>query len=68
MINEDVKKNFSSIPVNEDESMIIEATREQFAIFAQDMNNRLPDGRLKSIMMTKLEEACMFAIKSISHK
>jgi hypothetical protein len=68
MTNEDVKRNFDYIVVSVDDQERINSIREQYGLFAQRLNEFLPEGRLKSIAMTKLEESSMFAIKSISHK
>jgi hypothetical protein len=68
LTTEDVIKNFSSVPVNNQQTERIDVTRSFYQEMAINLNNLLPEGRLKSIAMTKLEESCMFAIKAISHK
>jgi hypothetical protein len=40
--------------------------RETFIEFADFLNNTLPDGRAKSIAMTELETASMWAHKALS--
>ena len=69
MTTEDVKKNFIS-PDFTGKDFIPDTyeIEKYFYTLAIWLNDTLPDGRLKSIAMTKLEESCMFAIKSISHK
>jgi hypothetical protein len=68
MTNEDVKKNFSSITVNEEQISEMNIVFNAYSNMAITLNERLPEGRLKSIAMTKLEESLIFATKSISHK
>jgi hypothetical protein len=68
LTTEDVIKNFSSVPVNNQQTERIDVTRSFYQEMAINLNNLLPEGRLKSIAMTKLEESCMIAIKAISHK
>ncbi len=40
--------------------------RKEFKIFAEILDNILPDGRAKSVMFTELENASMWAHKSIA--
>jgi len=64
----DVTKNFSRVSVGEQEQTDIDFIARKIKDLAEYMNQYLPDGRLKSIAFTKLEECAMFATKSISHK
>lgn len=40
--------------------------RAQYKAFAEYLDSELPDGREKSLVFTKLEEASMFSHKSIA--
>ncbi len=68
MTNEDVVKNFMLGKVTDEEKDGLTLMMFAFSEFAKELNDILPEGRLKSIAMTRLEECSMFAIKSISHK
>lgn len=42
--------------------------RDRFVIMAEDLNHDLPEGRAKSIALTELESASMWAHKSLVNK
>ena len=42
--------------------------RDLFVIIAEDLNQDLPEGRAKSIALTELESASMWAHKSLVNK
>lgn len=46
----------------------LENMREGFTELSKLLQLALPDGRYKSIVLTKLEETAMFATKSLSHR
>ncbi len=46
----------------------IEDTREAFATVAQFVLENMKDSREKSLVLTKLEEACMWTIKDITRE
>lgn len=46
----------------------IEDTREAFATVAQFVLENMKDSREKSLVLTKLEEACMWTIKGITRE
>lgn len=50
---------------NEDAESLVEV-REWFQKLALGLQEKLPEGRYKSLVRTKLEEAAMFATKSFS--
>lgn len=61
----DIDRIFDSFPpVNEEEALAHEEVREAFKRIARTMSN-LPNGRERSIVMTKLEEASFFAHAAI---
>ncbi len=68
MTTEDIKKNFIRPDLTDNNEPTIHEIEKYFYTLAIYLNEALPDSRLKSIAMTKLEESCMFAIKSITHK
>lgn len=59
---------FYSKQMNDNQLVIAEMVRDRFAGLAQMLEASLYQGRYKSIVMTKLEEAAMFATKSITHE
>lgn len=46
----------------------IDTTREEFTKITTYILENLKDSREKSLVLTKLEEACMWAIKGISRE
>lgn len=46
----------------------IDTTREEFTKITTYILERLKDSREKSLALTKLEEACMWAIKGITRE
>lgn len=46
----------------------IDTTREEFTKITAYILENLKDGREKSLVLTKLEEACMWAIKGITRE
>ena len=67
-MGEDILIRFDSLTVNEEGQKIISSNREAFKLLASQLDKNLPSGRLKSLVLTKLEEAAMFATKAISHR
>lgn len=68
MTRDDMLKNFSRVNVGEKEQEDIDAVNKKVKELAEWVFDFCPEGRLKSIAMTKLEECSMFITKSISHK
>ena len=54
--------------VSEEDKIALEAVRKAFRDAAVALQNEHPAGRYKSLVLTKLEEAAMFATKSFTHK
>ncbi|HYC55852.1 MAG TPA: hypothetical protein VEL28_13035 [Candidatus Binatia bacterium] len=48
-------------PANAD---LAKQVREDFRVFATKLNASIPDSREKSIMLTHLEDASMYAVKA----
>lgn len=59
---------FYSKTMNAEQRKLAEEFRDSFANLALQLSIGLPKGRYQSIVMTKLEEAAMFATKSITHE
>jgi hypothetical protein len=67
MTREDTQKNFTRVSVGEKEQSDIDVLNREFRRLTDYIFDLCPEGRLKSIAMTKLEECSMFATKSITH-
>lgn len=59
---------FGSQPLTTDQSNRIEKVRAYFTMAFTALDEFVPDGKEKGIMVTKLEEACMWAVKGISRE
>lgn len=64
-----MKENrFGNVTVIKEQFDRIEFVRDEFGHLLDNINNSVPNGREKSLMLTKLEEACMWATKGISRE
>lgn len=62
LTNQELRRRFQyHPPVTEDDMTGHASVREELHAVAQTLNATLPDGREKSLVMTKLEEAMMWA-------
>lgn len=59
---------YESQPVTEEEQAQIQKLREAFSALGNIIEELSPNGRGKSIAITHLETAAMWAIKAITHK
>lgn len=62
------RREYDSLPLSEEDASKVRDLREVFSRHASYIEQLCPEGRYRSIVMTKLEEAAMFATKAISHK
>jgi hypothetical protein len=62
------KERFETKGINSDELKIIGALASRFAQLAEDIEMVCPENRYRSVALTNLEQGCMWATKSISHK
>jgi len=65
---EEKARNLMNAIYKEDTKDKIDNTREAFAKVTTYVLENLQDGREKSLALTKLEEACMWAIKGITRE
>ena len=66
MTNDEIVKNFSYHAPKEGQPEMYEAIRNKALLLAAYINEYCPDSREKSLAMTKLEEAVMWANASIA--
>jgi hypothetical protein len=60
-----IRKSLTNQKPNEKQIKRIEELRNGSFAFANEINNKCPDSREKSLAITKLEECLMWAVKSI---
>lgn len=53
---------------NENQKRKIENTRNEFSNVVEFVLDNMKDSREKSLVLTKLEEACMWAVKGITRE
>lgn len=61
-----IEERFTYLSETEEGQARKSITTDKFIELAEDLNHIIPDGREKSIMMTKLEEAKMWAMAAIA--
>lgn len=66
MTNDEIVKNFSYHAPKEAQSVMYEAIRNKALLLAAYINEHCPDSREKSLAITRLEEAVMWANASIA--
>ena len=62
----EITKMFSFHSVSDEQKKVMEELTKKFIELAQLVNDSCPDSREKSLAMTKLQEAKMFASSSIA--
>ena len=65
--HEELKERFRYHSLTPKQRMAINSVRDTTMGLAVILNERLPEGREKSLAMTKLEECAMWANKAIAH-
>lgn len=63
---EELAKRFAYHTINGDAKLMIEGFREEYLALAHLINERIPNGREKATVLTKLEEACFWTVASIA--
>lgn len=63
-----IRSRFESRPLNEEDKLRASQVRDKFVELAEYLSSNLQDSREKALVITKLEEACMWSIKSISNE
>lgn len=65
---EEIAERFSSITPTEELAEKLRELRENFTVFAEVLNDELPECRAKDLAMTHLEDTAMWAIKALSRE
>lgn len=64
---DEIENKFNTQTVDSEQTLMIQLKNELFQKLAIGLDLILPNGREKSLVFTKLEEASMWATKSITH-
>lgn len=59
---------FESVTLSDAQKIQIDMIRHCFKVLYLNLNALLDNGRYKSLAMTSIEEACMWAVKSVTHE
>lgn len=59
---------FYSKKLSDDQLNRVDTVRQNFTQLYDFLDEIIPNGREKSLYITKLEEACMWAVKAISEE
>ena len=63
-----MKYAYDSFPVTDKQVELVKEIRKEFSDLSEILSENVPKGRYLSLVETKLEEACMFAIKAVTHQ
>ena len=63
-----IKERFLSRGMGEVDLGKSETIRNYFGLLAAEIEEQLPDNRYRSVALTNLEQASMWATRSLSHK
>ena len=66
MLVKDIKNRFAYHRATKETALVHSWVREEFTEFAYKLNDVLPDGREKSLMLTALQEAMMWGNAAIA--
>ncbi len=64
----DYTEAFYPKKMNDGQLVVAESFRDTFATVATRITDSIPEGRCRSIALTKLEESAMFITKAITHE
>lgn len=64
--DDEIRDRFAHHKLDPDEAQAVDMLREQFVELALSVNRLLPDGREKSLALTKLREASMWSNQGIA--
>ena len=69
-MNKEIHEAFKSFAIEDHEAQDIHAIRAKFSELVDLVTLKAPEhnARYKALVITKLEEACMFAVKAIARK
>ena len=59
---------FYSKELTPSQTMKVDCIRSNFTMLFNNLDDGIPDSREKSLYITKMEEACMWAIKAVSNE
>lgn len=65
--NKDIESRFEVKELNPGELIPANIARKKTSDLARNYNELLPEGRYKSLALTALEEASMWATKAVTH-
>lgn len=63
-----IRERFSATTPNEEMAAKIRELRENFIVFAEVLNDELPEGRAKEMALNYFEDTSMWAIKALSRE